>query len=265
MKKSEINKYSKTKIFFSISSNPGIVGTVFYNRMFQKLNFNMIYKAIKPTNLKKLFISLRELGVNGCSVSMPFKKTVIKYLDKVDPVCLKTNAVNTIINNGNKLYGYNCDFLAIKKIFKIYNINKKKRILIYGTGSVARIIVYLLKKKKLNNFKIIGRNNNKIKKIQNDYKFKNLNFDKFDILINASALGMKGFENKIPFSNDQIAKSKLIIDYVNKPSNTSLIKIAKKRKINYCSGIEISSYQLFYQFKLYTGKKLPFKNFSNFK
>ena len=256
MKKSEINKYSKTKIFFSISSNPGIVGTVFYNRMFQKLNFNMIYKAIKPTNLKKLFISLRELGVNGCSVSMPFKKTVIKYLDKVDPVCLKTNAVNTIINNGNKLYGYNCDFLAIKKIFKIYNINKKQRIL---------IIVYLLKKKKLNNFKIIGRNNNKIKKIQNDYKFKNLNFDKFDILINASALGMKGFENKIPFSNDQIAKSKLIIDYVNKPSNTSLIKIAKKRKINYCSGIEISSYQLFYQFKLYTGKKLPFKNFSNFK
>ena len=76
---------------------------------------------------------------------------------------------------------------------------------------------------------------------------------------------MKGFENKIPFSNDQIAKSKLIIDYVNKPSNTSLIKIAKKRKINYCSGIEISSYQLFYQFKLYTGKKLPFKNFFNFK
>ena len=264
MKKSEIKKYSKTKIFVSISSNPGTVGTVFYNRMFQKLNLNMIYRAIKPTNLKKLFISLRELGVNGCSVSMPFKKTVIKYLDKVDPVCLKTNAVNTIINKGNKLYGYNCDFLAIRKIFKIYNINKKQRILIYGTGSVAKNIIYLLKKIKLNNFKIIGRNNSKIKKIQNEYKFKNLNFDKFDILINASALGMKGFGNKIPFSNDQITKSKLIIDYVNKPSNTRLIKIAKNKKINYCSGIKISSFQMYYQFKLYTGKKLPFKDFVKF-
>ena len=74
------------------------------------------------------------------------KKKVIKYLDKLNPISLKTNTVNTIVNNGKKLSGYNCDFLAIENIFKIYKIKKNHKILIYDTGSIARIIVYLLKK-----------------------------------------------------------------------------------------------------------------------
>ena len=73
MKKFLINKFSNTKIFVSISSNPGIVGTVFYNNIFEKLKLNMIYRAIRPTNLKKFFISLKEVGINGCSVSSHLK------------------------------------------------------------------------------------------------------------------------------------------------------------------------------------------------
>jgi shikimate dehydrogenase len=263
MKKFLINKFSNTKIFVSISSNPGIVGTVFYNNIFEKLKLNMIYRAIRPTNLKKFFISLKEVGINGCSVSMPFKDKVIKYLDKVDPVCIKTNAVNTIVNNNGKLLGYNCDFLAIKKIFQIYKINKNHKLLIFGTGSVARILIYLLKKNRFNNFRIIGRNLTKIKKIEKEYNFKNKNYDKYDILINASPLGMRGFEQKIPFTKKIICDSILVIDYVNKPANTKLIKFAKKNKINFCTGLEISARQLSYQFKLYTGIKLHSKYFDS--
>ena len=245
------------QVLISISSSPGKVGMNFYNSIFKRMKMKMIYQAIKPNNLNIIFKLMREKKIKGCSVSMPYKNKVYKYIDYFDHVSSKLRILNTIIQKKNKLYGYNCDYQAIIKILKNYKIKKNDKILIYGTGSVSKILLYYLKK---NNYKIItliGRNKRKISKLKTFFNLKNKIIDEYDILVNCSSLGMKGFEKKIMFDIKQIKKAKLIIDFVNKPRNTKLIQIAKKFKKNYCDGIEISSNQLLCQFKIYTGYNLP--------
>jgi len=63
------------------------------------------------------------------------------------------------------------------------------------------------------------------------------------------------------FSDENVKNAKLIIDFVNKPKFTNLIKLAKFYKKKYCDGIEISSNQLKSQFKLYTGLNLQKKHY----
>ncbi len=255
IKLSKINK----KLYISISSNPGKVGMRFYNSIFKKMRLNMTYRAIKPPSLHKIFILIRSGIIKGCSVSMPYKNKVYKYVDYFDEVSKNTKIINTIINKRGKIYGYNCDYEAINKIFKKYKINKSKKILIYGSGSITNLLVYFLKKKQFRKITLKARNNKKVLRILKKYKLKKFTFNDYDILINTSSLGMKGHPKKIMFSDENIKNAKLIIDFVNKPKFTNLIKLAKFYKKNYCDGIEISSNQLKSQFKLYTGQNLQKK------
>ena len=80
---------SNTKIYLSISSNPSILGSEYYNNLFRKNKINSIYLPLKIKNKKnfdKLFIFLNNNPINfgGASISMQFKKHVIKHLDLKD-------------------------------------------------------------------------------------------------------------------------------------------------------------------------------------
>ena len=247
------------KIFISIAQKPGKVGMNFYNPIFKKMGLSMVYKAIKPNNLSAIFNLMRNKKIEGCSISMPYKNKVYKYVDCSDKVSSQLRILNTIIYKNNKLYGYNCDYLAIKNIFRKYKIKKKNKILIYGTGSVSKIVLFFLNLNKYKKISLKGRNKTKVSKLVKEFNIKYIEPDRYDVLINCSSLGMKGMPKKLMFEKETIKKAKFILDFVNKPRNTNLIKIAKKYKLKYCDGIEISSNQLVCQFKIYTGYDLPQK------
>ena len=73
-----INK--NTKICVSFASNPGNFGNYFHNYLFDKLNLNYIYKSFKTDSIKLSLLSLRNLGIRGCGISMPFKTEAISML-----------------------------------------------------------------------------------------------------------------------------------------------------------------------------------------
>ena len=86
---------------------------------------------------------------------MPFKNKVIKYLDKLDKSASKTKSVNTIIRKNKSIYGFNTDYLAIRKIIK-NKISKIKSVTVIGNGSTSRTAFVVLKElnvKKFFNFK----------------------------------------------------------------------------------------------------------------
>ena len=110
------------------------------------IKLNYVYKALKVQNLGKTISSLRELNIKGCSVSMPFKERVIRYLDKLDPLVKKTGAVNTILNKNKKLIGFNTDINGAAKALEYLNIKSNDTILILGAGGVSRAIIIALRK-----------------------------------------------------------------------------------------------------------------------
>lgn len=76
---------------------------------------------------------------DGINVTIPYKQTVIPYLDEVDAAALAIGAVNTVVNRNGKLYGYNTDYYGMKSMLerKGYNI-KDSKVLILGTGGTSR-------------------------------------------------------------------------------------------------------------------------------
>ena len=105
-----------TKVCISISKNPGSTGSNFHNTAYALLKLNYIYFPIKIDNLENIKNLIKKFNFKGCSVSMPFKEQMIKYLDLKDISAIKTNAVNTLILKKKKLKGYNTDYYAAQNL-----------------------------------------------------------------------------------------------------------------------------------------------------
>ena len=223
---------NKTKKYLSISSNPGNTGSYFHNTLFKKFNLNNIYIPCKITNLNLVKKFLLNFQISGCSVSMPFKHGITKFLDRKDKTVKITSNTNTILIRKNKLIGFNTDFIAAKIILKKMNI--KKDVLLLGDGAVARTIYVALKDLKFNTIHQYTRkkryknwvlNENTTVLNWNDREKYISNF-----LINATSIGMKD-KDSFPISENKIKFYKIIFDIVIN-EKTRLKKYADKYKIS---------------------------------
>ena len=256
----EINK--DTQLCISVSANPGNFGTFLHNAGYKALNLNFIYKSFGITDIKKALDGVRALKIRGCSVSMPFKESVIPYLDTLDNSAKDAGAVNTIVNNSGELIGYNTDVIGLIRSIEAENIDRTFSVLLLGCGGMARATLCALRELGFKNISIACRSSAKIEGLHNILNFNAppwsiRNEVGADIIINATSLGMAPYEDTIPINLNAIQRSKVIIDAVASPMRTKLIEsavLAGKRTI---PGYKISLEQLLAQFKLYTGLEAP--------
>ena len=244
-----------TKIFISISTNPGSTGSYFHNTAYKLHNLNNFYFPLKIKNLKNIKNLFKNYNVNGCSVSMPFKKKIVSLLDIKDKTVLVTNNTNTILIKKNKLIGFNTDFISSKIMLK--KINIKDDIILLGNGAVAETIYASLCKIYLKKIYLCSRNKSKYKNWILKKNTKILNWSERNILqsntlINATSIGMSQKINDCPIKKESISNFKNILDIVIN-ENSMLKKYSKMHKIKYYSGKEFSFYQACEQFKIYCG------------
>ena len=252
------------EIFLSASSSPGKFGETVHNAGFKTHKLNFVYKAIKVKKIKLLIDSMKLLKIKGCSISMPFKESVTKYIDSVDPIAKKAGAVNTVVNDGKKLIGYNTDIYAVMATLERLKVNQKNSVLIIGSGGMARATIIALKEKNIKNVFITGRNMARVNYLAKKFKYlpvedtKKNNFVA-DILINTTPVGMHLNDNKLPISKNSLTNFKKIIDVVVKEKGTALINEAKRKELPHADGVSITFLQAFKQYEIYTGLKAPAK------
>ena len=115
----------------------------------------MIKLKLEENEIKNFIQDIKEQKIAGCNVTVPFKKAVIPYLDKLSPEAEQTQSVNTITFDNGNLVGHNTDIVGFDKAIKNLNFNMKgKKILILGAGGVVPSIIFALKKMN------VSRNNN---------------------------------------------------------------------------------------------------------
>ena len=132
-------------------------------------------KKIEEKNLQNIISEIKEKKINGINVTVPFKKSVIHYLDKLSQEAEQTQSVNTITLSNNNLVGHNTDIPGFTKAIKSLNLDiKGKKILILGAGGVVPSIIFALNK--MNVSKIIVSNRTKKKAEDLKLQFHNLNF-----------------------------------------------------------------------------------------
>ena len=107
----------------------------------------MLKFDVKPKKLKDFIKFIRaEKNFKATAVTMPYKKKVIKYLDKIDDFAMKAGSVNLIIKTNGALTGYNTDvygaYYPIKNQIKSY-----EKIIIIGLGGTGEAIFNFLSSK----------------------------------------------------------------------------------------------------------------------
>ncbi|PCJ59283.1 MAG: shikimate dehydrogenase [Planctomycetota bacterium] len=251
-----INK--DTKLCISVSSRPSNFGTSVHNAGYKDLGINYIYKAFETNNIKDTMAGVRALGIRGCSVSMPFKETVIKYLDTLDETADKVGAVNTVLNESGQLIGYNTDVIGAKVALESLKLNTKNKVLVLGAGGMAKAILYALNQLGFTNIHVSNRSELNFEKLNNIFPCQFIKWDdreneSADIVINATSVGMSPEDDICPLSLEYIQNSNAIIDVVLTPMETMLISMAKANNIKFVPGYLISLEQAMAQFQIYTG------------
>ena len=205
-----------------------------HNYWLKENNIDAVYdkKKLDENELKNIISEVKEEKINGINVTVPFKKAVIPFLDKLSPEAENTQSVNTIYLNNGKIIGHNTDIagfeLSIKKIK--YDVTGKK-VLILGAGGVVSSIISALYKMKAFEVAISNRTKEKAENLKN--LFKNLvivdwgNIYDFDMIINATSVGLNR-DDLIDLDFSKIGNNKFFYDLIYNPNETNFLKTGKE-------------------------------------
>ena len=230
-----------------------------HNYWIKKNKINAVYEKekIDDKNLENVISKIRRKEINGINVTVPFKREVIRYLDKLSPEAERTQSVNTIFINNDKIVGHNTDIYGFISAFKSvkYDISGKK-ILILGAGGVVSSIIFALKKLKAKKIIISNRTRNKADSLKNLFKDLTVinwgDVSEFDLVVNATSIGLKNEEElNLDFLKNQ--KDKFFYDVIYNPKETNFLKSAKKRGNMTENGKKMFIYQAAASFKIWHG------------
>ena len=249
---------TNTQLCISIAAKPSDFGVAVHNAAYEAEGLNFLYFPFSATleSLERMIQGVRDFGIRGCSVSMPFKSQVIQYLDEVDEVARVIGAVNTIVNTDGRLKGYNTDYTGA---FEVLPALEGKKVLMLGAGGVAAAIGRAVKDKG-GELYISNRNNGKAQTLASKLSAQVVgwgereSFEAF-MLINATSVGMQSEE--MPVSESALDNFEQVYDVIIDPLRSSLIKAAESIGMVAYPGSAMCIGQAAAQFKLYTGRDAP--------
>ncbi len=277
MTKGSLN--GKTKII-ALFGNPiaHTASPAMQNAALAKLGLDHAYIPflVHRSKISTAIEAMRALHFLGANVTVPFKESVIPYLDELSEEAKLIGAVNTIKNEDGKLKGYNTDGLgfieALKEVSKKFTVKNKKAVIL-GAGGASRAVSVALARKKVKQLVIADVDEDKAKSLAATIKSK-LNVDargmapntmqfygfadEAELIVNATPVGMHPKETECPLSNISVIHPRqLIVDLIYNPTQTKLLKLAKRLGAKTQNGLGMLLYQGVLAFEIFTGEKAP--------
>jgi shikimate dehydrogenase len=231
-----------------------------HNYWFKKNNIDAIYEKQKlnEEQLEQFILQVKDNKIDGINVTVPFKKTVIPYLDELSFEAQSTQSVNTIYKKDNKVVGHNTDIFGFKTSIEKagYNLNNKE-VLILGAGGVVPSIIFSLIEMKVSKIKISNRTKEKAENLKNSFKkvevIKWGEVSNFDMIINATSLGLKKEDNlNLDFSS--VSGNKFFYDVIYNPSETNFLKVGREQGNKTLNGKLMFIYQAMSAFNIWHGQ-----------
>ena len=232
-----------------------------HNYWIKNNGINAVYekRKLNVNELGQLILQIKEKKIDGINVTVPFKKVIIPYLDKLSAESEKTQSVNTIYLKDKKIIGHNTDIVGFETSIKKsnYNLNNKE-VLILGAGGVVPSIIFALIRMKVSKIKISNRTKEKAENLKK--LFKNIEVIEWgevsscDMIINATSLGLKK-EDNINLNSSLISKNKFFYDVIYNPRETNFLKIGKNLGNITLNGKLMFIYQALSAFYIWHGIK----------
>ena len=226
------------------SLSPKIFRSVFKTL---KLDARYLPFEVEKPYLKNLVLCMKLIDLQGLNVTQPYKKEVVRFLDRLEPFAAKTGAVNCIVRKKNRFIGYNTDgpgFLnALRE--KTELCLKGKQVTILGAGGASFGIAAICKKA---GAKVTLMNRSGRYPRLNPTAFRK-QLPKTDLLVNTLPVDIA-----VPLG--LLPKSALVADIRYNPHRTKLLQAAQKKNFKTIDGLWMFVHQAALNLNLWTGKQV---------
>ena len=211
-------------------------------------------KAIKKDELDGF---LKSRSFKAINVTIPYKETVIPYLDIVDETAKNVGAVNTIVNVDDKIHGYNTDVSGLIYLIKKNKINiENKKVLVLGSGGTSKTASYVAKQLGARDVLRVSRN-------QNDgcitYREAASVHNDCEVIINTTPCGMYPEIGISAVDVECFERLESVVDVVYNPIRTKLICDAKEKGINAVGGLLMLVAQAAFAAEKFVGKAVSYE------
>jgi shikimate dehydrogenase len=221
---------------FLVIGNPieHSLSPILHNYWIKSNGIDAIYEKQKlnDNELKQIIEKLKKRKIDGVNVTVPYKKTIIPFLDELSSEAKDTQSVNMLYLKNNKIVGHNTDIIGFETSIKKFNYDVfNKEVLILGAGGVVPSIIFALNKMKVSKIKISNRTKEKVENLKEH--FKNIELIEWgevpnvDMIINATSIGLKK-EDSIKLDFSLMSGNKFFYDVIYNPSETNFLKIGKE-------------------------------------
>lgn len=188
---------------------------------------------------------------DGLNVTIPYKKTVMAYLDEISPEAAAIGSVNTIVNRGGKLTGYNTDAFGFSWLLQKSGVEAAdKKALVFGSGGASVTVCHVLKSLGADPVVVISRTG------ENNYENLDRHLDA-KLLINATPLGMYPNNGESPVDLTRFSALDGVLDVVYNPARTALMLQAEQLGIPHASGLSMLVAQAKKACEYFTGNPVP--------
>lgn len=229
-----------------------------HNRAFEVLGIDAVYDAYPVEDVQKALELMRSIPLEGVSVTIPHKESILKGLDGVDERAKAIGAVNTVLNDGGRLYGFNTDWFGFLVALKESTGLEGKKALVLGAGGAARAACYALKLEGAQVF-VSSRTFDKAKALAEEFKASAIPWEgrnnwQGEILVNATPLGSRG---EMPIESHVLHEGMVVMDMVYEPRKTPLLKEAERRGARVVEGLRMLLFQGAKQLEIWLGITPP--------
>ncbi len=219
------------------------------------LGYECVYEkySVTPTELDEV-IRLFLGDFDGFNVTIPYKRDVMEYLDGVEGDAFAFSAVNTVVSATRK--GYNTDGDGFMLMIRRAGIEvRDKKILVLGGGGAGRSTAAVLKKSGARVF-MYQRNRAHLEETCNELSITpiaNPEQGGFDILINATGVGMHDSEGVSPVGVAAFSGASAAIDLIYYPAQSEFLRLAKEEGLQTLNGAAMLFYQAYFADCLFLG------------
>ncbi|HLU86456.1 MAG TPA: shikimate dehydrogenase [Taishania sp.] len=206
----------------------------FFTEYFQSNSINSVYENIELDTIAD-FRSLLSQEYCGFNVTIPYKETIIPYLDNLSEEAKTIGAVNCIKVLNGKTTGYNTDAFGFHQSIKPFLTNKHERAIIIGTGGASKAIFYVLKNLGIDCIFI-----SRTPAQENQFGYDEINnhmLNACKLIVNCTPIGMYPNNNEViqlPF--EFLTPDHLVVDLIYNPEKTKLLEFAQQHGAQILNG-----------------------------
>jgi len=252
----------RTRVYGVIGDPVGhSLSPLLHNTGFVARKIDAVYLPFLVKDLRDFLKAVPEFGIRGFSVTIPHKQSILPHLKECDPLAAEIGAVNTaVVRRDGSLFGCNTDYIGILRALEKKLGLAGSRVLIFGAGGVARAAAFALAKAGAN-VAICARRERVARELAKAVggevvPRRALRSESFDAILNGTPIGMHPHDRISPLSLGELNCS-VVMDFINRPEKTQLLKLAARKGITTVSGVEMFIPQGVAQWELWTGQRAP--------